>query len=147
MRPCLRTRIADASAEREPADPDRAGVAERRREPVLRGGVGVPTGGQAAAGPRRPALDVDLQPVQVAKVEDDPAHGRAVAGDAVAAAPDGELEPGLTRERDHARDVGGVGGHDDRRGPAVDTSVEDGARLRRSSASPGATTLAGDVAA
>ena len=120
--------ISDASAEREPADPDRAGVAERRREAMLRCGVGVPARREPCLGPRRAALDVDLQTVQVAKVEDDPAHGRAVTGDAVAAAPDGEVDPGLTRELDHARDVGDVRGHHDRRGAAVDSSVEDGAR-------------------
>ena len=99
--PVLADEISDASAEREPADPDRTGVAERCREPVLGGGGRVSTGGQAAAGPRRAALVVDLQPVEVAEVEHDPTLGRAVAGDAVAAAPDRELEAGLPCVRDH----------------------------------------------
>jgi hypothetical protein len=116
---------ADSSAERQPADPDRAGVAEGRRQAVLRCGVRVAAGCYTAAHPSRAALDVDLQPGQIAQVEHDPALGRAVARNAVAAAPDRELDTGLSRERDHPRDVVRVGCADDRPGPAVDSSVED----------------------
>ena len=61
------------------------------------------------------------------RVEHDPALGDAVAGQAVSAAPDGELRSGLARERDDARDRGGVGGPDDDRRPTVDAAVEDDA--------------------
>ena len=88
--------------------------------------VRIPAGGQTAPGPGRTALDVDLQSVQVAEVEDDPALGRAVAGDAVAAASNRKLEAGLPCERDDPRDVERVGGPDDRRRPAVDSSIENG---------------------
>ena len=44
------------------------------------------------------AVDVDLERVEVADVEDDAALGRAVARAAVAAAPDRELEAGLAGE-------------------------------------------------
>ena len=48
------------------------------------------------------AVDVDVERLHVAQVEDDAAVGHAVAGAAVAAAADGELEAGLARERDDA---------------------------------------------
>ena len=66
------------------------------------------------------------------EVEHDPAFGDAVTRGAVPAAANGELQPGLARERDHARDVVGVRRPDDRRGPPVDRPVEDGPRARRS---------------
>ena len=66
------------------------------------------------------ALDVDVEIVQVADVEDDPAVRRAVADAAVAPAPDGELEPGLPGHGDHRRDVGRVGNAGDHGGPAVE---------------------------
>ena len=51
--------------------------------------------------------------VQVAQVDHDPALGRAVAGAAVAAAPHGELEAALARDRDRGGDVRGVDDADD----------------------------------
>ena len=65
------------------------------------------------------------------QVEDDPALGRAVAGHAVAAAPDGELEPGLGRERHGPGDVGGVCRLDDEGRVAVEAGVVDVASRRR----------------
>ena len=51
-----------------------------------------------------------------------------MAGEAVAAAPDGEFEALLSRQRDDTRDVGGVLRPDDSRRTAIPTAVENGAR-------------------
>ena len=72
---------------------------------------------------------VDLEAAQGREVEHDPALGGAVAGGAVAAAADGQLGPGLARERDDAGDVGGVGGADDHGRAAVDRAHEDAPRV------------------
>ena len=65
------------------------------------------------------------RPFIVAEVEDDAAVARAVAGDAVAAAADGELEAGLAGEHDGACDVGRPGRLDDQRRAAVEGRVVD----------------------
>ena len=52
-----------------------------------------------------------------------------MTGDAVAAAADGELQPALACERNHARDVCCVLSPDDECWAAVEPAVEDGARL------------------
>jgi hypothetical protein len=87
--------MADAAAESDPADSDRAGVAEPGRQPVGAGGGGVLAGRQPRVGPGRALLHVDVQDPHVAKVEDDPTIGGAVPGEAVAAAADGKLQPGV----------------------------------------------------
>ena len=46
----------DAASEREPADPDRGGVAETRRQSVSAGRCGVLAGGQPGLRPGRPCL-------------------------------------------------------------------------------------------
>ena len=91
--------------------PDRAGVAEPDGQAVLPAAAVVysaavrPASAQAVR-----AVGVDVERLHVAQVEDDAAVGRAVAGAAVAAAADGELEAGLAGERDGARHVGVVRG-------------------------------------
>ena len=70
----------DAAAERDPADSDRAGVAEPGREAMARRRGRVLARGQTRLGPGRPALGIDLDRPQVAKVEHDPALGGAMAG-------------------------------------------------------------------
>ena len=75
---------------------------------------------QAGLGPGQPTLGVDVQALHRAEVEDDPALGRAVAGQAVAAAADRQLEAGLAGEDDGPRDVAGVGRLDDQRRATVD---------------------------
>ena len=125
----LADEVADATAEGDPADPDRAGVAEAGRQAVGGDGGRVLGGGQTRSGPGGPAVDVDLERLQVAQVEDDPAVGRAVAGAAVAAAPDRQLETGLARERDHLGDIVGIGDPDDDRRPVVEATHHHGARL------------------
>ena len=91
--PVLADEIADAAAEGDPADPDRAGVPERRwpgrgrrPRPCTRAAVR-PVWAHAV----RPSTSMSSA-FMSRQVEDDPALGDAVAGTAVAAAPDGELE-------------------------------------------------------
>ena len=121
---------ADAAAERDPAEADRAGVAEPGRETVLADLGRVLDGGQPRAGPRGPALDVDLELVEVAQVDDQPVVDDA--GNAVAAAPDGQREAGLARDAQDLGDVVGVGHADDGEGPAVDAARHDLPGMRRS---------------
>ena len=120
--------IADAAAEREPADPDGGCVAEAGGETVRRGGDRDLARGEAARRMRDAAGGVDLESGEAGQVEHDPSLARAVAGRTVAAASDGELEAGLPRKRDDAGDLAGVGGPHDRRRPAVDRRQEDAPR-------------------
>ena len=69
--------------------------------------------------PRRPRVGVDVQAAHVGEVEDDAAVDGAVAGQAVAAATDRELELVVAREQDGPRDVACVGRADDRERPGV----------------------------
>src|SRR6185503_4609977 len=117
-----------AAAEGDPPDPHRTRVAEPDPQAVGVGGVRELERGQAGLRPSGPLLGVDLDRAQVGEVDHDPAVRDALADHAVAAAADGELEPGLTRERDHAGDVHLVGDPDDDRRAQVEPAVEDGAR-------------------
>src|SRR3989304_2191613 len=77
--------IPDPAAERDPADPDRAGVAEAHGEPVLgRRGRDL-GGGEAGRGPGGPCLGVDLQALQVPEADDQAVVDGAVGRPAVAA--------------------------------------------------------------
>ena len=138
----LADQVADAAAERDARRcPTEPGVAEADREAVL-GGRGRDLGrGEARLRPRRSAPSTSMSSAgQVAQVEDDPAVGRAVAGAAVAAAPDGELQPGLratamtvaTSAASATRTIDG--------GPRVDAAEHDRRAPRRSRASSGAMT-------
>ena len=71
--------VADAAADGDAADPDRAGVPEAGRETVL-DGLGDLASGQAGLGPGGPAVGVDLEALHVAEIDDDAAVDRAVAG-------------------------------------------------------------------
>ena len=110
VRPYLRTSQPMPPPRVRPAMPDAAGVAERGRQAMRRGRGGVLAGGQAGLGPGEAALGVDVEALHGAEVEDDPALDGAVAGQAVAAAADGELEPGVAGEDDRPGDVGGARG-------------------------------------
>ena len=127
--PCLRTRNPTPPPEGDPADADRAGVAEPGGQPVLadRGGVGA--GGQAGLGPGGAAFGVEVQGIHGRQVEHDPALGGAVAGVAVAAAADGQLQPALGGQGHHPGDLGGVGRPGDGRRAAVQAAVEQRPRL------------------
>ena len=81
----------DAAA--QPADADRAGVAEPGGQPMRAGGGAVGAGGQAGLRPGGALLGVDLQGVHVGQIQHDPAVGGAVPGEAVAAAANGQLQP------------------------------------------------------
>src|SRR6185436_20860399 len=84
--------------------------------------------GEPAPGPGRSTAHVDLQVVEVANVEDDPAVRRAVSGTAVTAAANRQLEAALAGDREHGSDVSGVGDAGDRRRTAVETAVDDRSR-------------------
>jgi hypothetical protein len=94
------------------------------------GGGGVLAGGQARLGPGGPLRGVDLQRFHSGQVEDDAAVGGAVAGVAVPAAADGQLEPVVAGHGDDPADLGGVGGADDRRrSELLEPAVEQGPGL------------------
>ena len=121
----LADEIADAAAERDPADPDGTGVPEARRQAVGRGGRRVLHRGQSGLGPGRPTLDIDVERLHVAQIQHDAVVDDRVAGSAVAAAADREREAGVTRKRDHVGDVLGVGRPDDAHGPTIDPAGHD----------------------
>ena len=121
--------VADAAAEREPADAGRRDDAAGRREAVGVRRVVEHAPRRAALGARRLRLGIDVNVRHAGQVDDDRVVGGAEAGDAVAAAAHGQVELVLAREvhgRDHV--VGGRAAHDDAR-PPVDHRVEDLARL------------------
>src|SRR5215218_6825084 len=92
VRPVLADQVADPAAEGEPADPDRAGVAEPGRQAVRPGRGRVLPGGQARLRPGGALVGVDVQPPHPRQVQHDPALADAVAGQAVAATADGQLQ-------------------------------------------------------
>ena len=109
-KPVLAHHVADAAAEREPADPDRAGVAEADAQPVRGRRRGHLARGEAGLRPRSALLGAELHALQRREVEDDPAVARAMPRAAVAAAPDRELEPRLPARARRRRRLVGVGG-------------------------------------
>ena len=120
----LADQVADAAAQGDAADAHRGGVTEADGQPVPGRLGGHLPGGQAGLGPGGPLGGVDLQRLELRQVEHDPAVADAVAGAAVPATADGQLQPALGRERDHLGDLGGVGGPDDRLGSAAEPAVE-----------------------
>ena len=111
----------DAAAQRDPADPDRARVAEARGEAVRARRGRVRARGQAGLGPRGAPLARRSRSARMSvRSSTMPPSRDAVAGRAVAAAAHGQLEPRLARERDDARDVRRVGDPGDHGGAAVD---------------------------
>ena len=96
---------ADATAEGQAPEADRAGVAERRREAVLSGGRACTRRRSRRPGPSRFRRTGSMSiAAHRAQVDEQPV-GRRVAGDAVAAALDRDLEAELTCGRHGARDV------------------------------------------
>ena len=91
----LADEISDPAAQREPANADRAGIAEPGRQAVGCRRVGVLAGSQARLGPGGASFGIDLERAHVREVEHDAPIGDAVAGQAVAAAADGQLQPGF----------------------------------------------------
>ena len=125
--PELPDQVPDPAAGRDPADPDRAGVAEPDRQAVLVRRPGNLDRGQAGARPRRLRARVDLDRVQLAEVDDEPAVDRPVAGAGMAAAPHGEGDAVVADECNRRRHVLRVGDADDRGRSRVDPAVDDGA--------------------
>ena len=86
---------ADAAAERDAADPDRAGVAEAGGQAVLAGRRRCTRPRSARSRPRRSGRSTSISSARMSRqVEDDAALGDAVARGAVAAAADRQLEAG-----------------------------------------------------
>src|SRR5437868_3175905 len=81
-----------AASERDPAHADGARVPEADGEAMLAQRGRELDRRQARFGPDGPARHVDLERLEAAQIEHDPAFGRAVARVAVAAAPHGELK-------------------------------------------------------
>jgi hypothetical protein len=119
---------ADATAEGQPAQADRRGVAGGRRQAKGIGMRGVGTPGQAWLRPRHTAFGVDADALTAAEVQDKPAFDRSVAGQAVAAAADRQWQVLLTDEADRADHVGGIGGAHDQRRMRVDGQIVDAPR-------------------
>src|SRR4029450_6495739 len=95
--PVLADEVADPAAERDPPDADRARVPQADAEPVRRGGVREFGRGETRLGPSGAFLDIDVDRLHLREVEDDPV-GRTMAGDAMTAAANSELQAALTRK-------------------------------------------------
>ena len=121
--------VPDASSRGDAADPDRRGVAEADDEPVRQHRGSDLAGGEAGAGPQAAATDVEVDALEVAQVDDDPAIGRAVAGGRMPAAANGQLGADLGGVANDPRDVLCARDADDRPGPEVDAAHHDGAEL------------------
>ena len=98
--PFLRTRKPTPPASVMPPIPTEPGVAEAGDEPVLTGGDGVLAGGDPGLDRGGLGIGVDLERLHTGEIDHDSAVARAVAGAAVAAAADGELEAGSRARRD-----------------------------------------------
>jgi hypothetical protein len=96
---------ADPSAQREPGDTNRMGVAEPGCQPMTRGLHGVLPGGESGLRPGASANRVDVQPTHVAEVEHEPAVGGAMTGVTVGAASNRQFKVVLARERNRERDI------------------------------------------
>src|SRR5205823_1775218 len=103
--------------------------AEAGGEAMSAGLGGVFSGRQADLGPGGALLDINLKRLHVSEVEHEATLNGAVTGQAVAAAADGQLEPGLAGKFDCAGDIGRVGDASDQRGAAVEPAVEERAGL------------------
>ena len=97
----LADEVADAAAQGDPADPDRAGVAEPGRQAVGARRGRVLAARSARSRPRRCARRASISSAFMSERSSTmPALGDAVPGDAVAAAADGQLQPARARQRD-----------------------------------------------
>ena len=123
--PGLPSQEPDPTRQGDPADADRAGVAESGRAPLLGGGERVLARRRAGLDPGGSAVGVDLHPVHPGEVDDETAVDGPVSGAAVAAAADGELEAAVARRVDHRCDVLGPGDPRDRERPLVDPLEDD----------------------
>jgi hypothetical protein len=113
--PELAAQPADPAAQGDAANADARAVAERDDQAVDRGGGGQPAGGGSRLDPGGPSGRVDLDGPHRRQVDQQPALGAAVAGQAVTAAADRDLEAGAGGELQRPGDVPGVGRPDDQR--------------------------------
>ncbi len=125
----LAGQVAEAAAEREPADAGGGDDAAGRGEAEGVGGVVDVAPGAAAADARGPGGRIDPDALHRREVDDEPVVAGAEAGAVVAAAADGEEQAVFAGEVDGGDDVGGVGAAGDQGRALVDHGVVDRARL------------------
>ena len=127
--PVFRREVARAPAEREPRHPGVGDHAAGGRQPERLGGAVDQPPVRARADPGGPGVGIDANPLQSGTVDDQAAGDDRRAGDAVAAAPNRDIEAVIAGERDrrgHVVDGLAVG---DRRGILVHHPVPDPARV------------------
>ena len=120
---------AHAAAERQAGDTRVADHPDRADEAVRLGGDIELAEERAAVRPGDALLRVDGHPAHRREVDDETAFRRRVAGRAVAAGSDGDLEIVLTPEPDRRRNVRDAHRADEQRGPPVEHRVPDAPRL------------------
>jgi hypothetical protein len=113
--PELAAQPADPAAQGDAAHADVRAVAERHDQAVGRGGFGQLAGGDPRLHPGDPRGRVDLDGPHGGQVDQQPALGAAVAGQAVPAAADRDLEAGAGGELQRPGDVPAVDRPDDHR--------------------------------
>ncbi len=96
---------------------------------MLAGAARVRARGDAAAGPGRAPVEVELEGVEAAQVQGERAVGGAEAEHRVPAGADGHLGAGVAREPHRAGHGVRVGGTDDRRRALLDAAGLDGPRV------------------
>src|SRR5215207_1810124 len=127
--PVLPDQEADTPRERDTADPDRAGVAEARGTPAFADGCGVLACRHPGLNPSGLQVGGDVEGTHTREVDHDPAFAGAVAGAAVAAAADSQLQAALAGERDDASNILRARDPRHRGRPAIDALEDDLARL------------------
>ena len=119
----------DSSAERETRDPGTRDDTTRRREPEGGGGTVELTDGHARLRPSRGSDRIDVDALHQREVDHQPALGDRLAGDAVTAATNRDLESFAPAEVDSVGDVCRVQTARDHRGVLVDKPVVDAPSL------------------
>ena len=116
--------ISDAAAQRDPADSDRAGIAEPDSQAMRpRSGCEFACG-QTGLGPGRSPLGINVQRTHIAQVEHDASVSYTVADDTVTSTADGEFQSGIARQRDDICNVSIVCDPHDKRRAAVNSAVK-----------------------
>ncbi len=123
----LADEVADAAAERDPAEPHRSRVAEARREAVLGGRRRVLARGQAGLGPGRPRRRRRCRaPCMSRRSSTIPPSIVLCPAPLWPPLRTTSSEAGFARERDDVGDVLGVRRPDDDQRPAIDAAHHDG---------------------
>ena len=108
VRPYLRTSQPMPPPRVRPAMPTQPVSPNGVARPCAAAAARVLAGGQAGLGPGESPLGVDVEALHALEVEDDAAVDGAVAGQAVAAAADRELQARVAGEDHGPGDVGGI---------------------------------------